>query len=346
MKKSSKWIIAFLGIIAAGVLCCIVLVSVIDPFFQYHAPLESFPYQVDNQGLQNPGMARNFDYNSIIIGSSVTANFYGGWFDEDFGCDSIKLVQNAAFPRDYRNLFMQVDKGCDDLKYVFWTIDPFNFKEPDTIAYPIEEYLYDSNPLNDVKYWVNADVLTEYILKPMFDAKDATDFKDVYETHSVLWYGREFAMKFIDEEEQSDTFLEPDALLETAAITFDDNIAPIIESHKDTEFYISFAPLSIMRWYSEVSTGRINAQLEVYRYTMERLLEYDNVKLFCFADDLELISDLNRYADAIHFDREVSHMMEQSMASGAYMVTKENMNERIDTFKEYVLNYNYSAAWE
>ena len=34
------------------------LVVYVDPFFHYHAPLENFPYLVDNQLSQNPGMAK------------------------------------------------------------------------------------------------------------------------------------------------------------------------------------------------------------------------------------------------------------------------------------------------
>ena len=51
---------------------CILLTVVVDPFFHYHRPLPGFPYVVDNQLSQNPGMARNFAYDSFLTGSSMT----------------------------------------------------------------------------------------------------------------------------------------------------------------------------------------------------------------------------------------------------------------------------------
>lgn len=45
------------------------LVIYVDPFFHYHRPLKGFPYLIDNQLSQNPGMAQNMEYDSVILGS-------------------------------------------------------------------------------------------------------------------------------------------------------------------------------------------------------------------------------------------------------------------------------------
>ena len=51
-------------------------------FFHYHRPLAGFPYLVDNQLSQNPGMAAHMDYDSVILGSSMTVNFNTDWFED------------------------------------------------------------------------------------------------------------------------------------------------------------------------------------------------------------------------------------------------------------------------
>ena len=58
------------------------LIVYVDPFFQYHSPLPGFPYVVDNQLSQNPGMAKNMEYDSVILGYSMTVNFNTNWFSE------------------------------------------------------------------------------------------------------------------------------------------------------------------------------------------------------------------------------------------------------------------------
>ncbi len=58
MNQYKKWLMtAVLAVLAALILEAAIVVYV-DPFFQYHAPLEDFPYLVDNQINQNPAWLR------------------------------------------------------------------------------------------------------------------------------------------------------------------------------------------------------------------------------------------------------------------------------------------------
>ena len=81
----------------------------VDPFFHYHKPLEGFPYIVDNQLSQNPGMAQNFIYDSAIIGSSMTVNFHTSDFGQILGKNTIKLSYSGALPRDDYNRLLELN---------------------------------------------------------------------------------------------------------------------------------------------------------------------------------------------------------------------------------------------
>ena len=71
-------------ILAVFVICGAIVVYV-DPFFHFHTPVSGFPYIVDNQLSQNPGMAMNMEYDGCIIGSSMTVNFDTDDFKEILG---------------------------------------------------------------------------------------------------------------------------------------------------------------------------------------------------------------------------------------------------------------------
>ena len=82
----------FIGLIVGVLLVFVTLAALViyvDPFFHYHAPLEGFPYIVDNQLSQNPGMAENMTYDGCIIGSSMTVNFDTDDFKELLGYDTV-----------------------------------------------------------------------------------------------------------------------------------------------------------------------------------------------------------------------------------------------------------------
>ena len=65
MKQLKIWIITFFIIIFLGLGAVAGLVIFVDPFFQYHKPLNGFPYIVDQQVNMNPGLAKNMDYDII-----------------------------------------------------------------------------------------------------------------------------------------------------------------------------------------------------------------------------------------------------------------------------------------
>lgn len=102
--QPKRWLAGFLGIFLAGLAGCIALVIWVDPFFQYHKPLAWFPYLVDNQVNQNPGLAKHMDYDGILIGSSMTASFNTDWFEELMGMKTQKLSYNGSYPKDLSNI--------------------------------------------------------------------------------------------------------------------------------------------------------------------------------------------------------------------------------------------------
>lgn len=121
MKSCKKWLLLFGGVLLAGLVAIAALVIYVDPFFQYHKPLSFFPYKVDNQLSQNPGMARRLDYDSVLLGSSMTASFDTDWFTEVMGLQTVKLSYNGAFPKDEANIMDIIfdTKGSSVKKYLW-----------------------------------------------------------------------------------------------------------------------------------------------------------------------------------------------------------------------------------
>ncbi|MCI9204235.1 MAG: hypothetical protein HFI97_11095, partial [Lachnospiraceae bacterium] len=192
-KLFQKTILFFLGFVLAALLFGMALVVYVDPFFHYHSPLKGFPYLVDNQLSQNPGMAANMEYDSVILGSSMTVNFQTDWFAELMDLDAIKLSYSAAYPKDQANIMEIIfrsknNQGQRRLKKVFLGVDVLTYTGGvEETKYPIPEYLYDQNYLNDIQYLLNKDVLLNYILRPLADP-DPTDLSNVY----ASWWTEEY----------------------------------------------------------------------------------------------------------------------------------------------------------
>ena len=80
------------AVLAAFGLCT----AVIDPLFHYHRPLSFLSYPLHNQRYQNDGILRHFDYDAIIIGTSMTENFKTSEFDRLWNLSSIKVPFNGG----------------------------------------------------------------------------------------------------------------------------------------------------------------------------------------------------------------------------------------------------------
>lgn len=347
MEEYRRFLKVLFGIIVAGCIGLMALVIVIDPFFQYHEPMEGHSYVVEDQLSQNPGLARNTKYNAVSLGSSVTVNFDTDWFYDLFGVDVVKLPYNGAYPKDIVNAMEQVDLSGNQIDVIFLGVDVTAYSaDIGQIKYPLPEYLYDEWIFNDVSYWFNKDVLLNYILKPLIDPTQATEPTEYYSTWQLFEYSKEKTLNSYTPVACSSQSYEIDFLLPGIVQNMDENICPMIEAHPDTQFKIYFPPSSILFWYDFERLNQTDAILYNETYIMERLLAYENVDIYYFQNDFELITNLDCYMDQVHYSREVSYDILEQMANEERRVTKENYLEVIDEMKEYLHNYDYESIWQ
>ena len=78
----------------------------------------------------------------------------------------------------------------------------------------------------------------------------------------------------------------------------------------------------------------------------ETLLPYENAELHCFLDDMDVILDLDNYADHIHAAGRVTYAMAEALPGGAYRLTPENARQRLDALHEFVVNYDYEPLFQ
>lgn len=343
----AKWLRLTCILIVLGLIGTAAAVIVVDPFFHYHEPLECFPYQIDNQLSQNPGMAKHMEYDSVLLGSSMTVNFETDWFREEMGLNTLKLSYNGAYPRDVSNIMAKVDARDGELKRVFWGIDLASYTGgTEETKYPIPAHLYNDNLADDVNYWYNKHVLLDYILKPAIE-REPTDLSGVYASEEALQgcYDREYVLAHYTVPEKNDAWFPEDMFIEGLDANLEANILPLIESHPDTQFTIFFPPYSILYWYEYVQNNQMDAVMYEYRYFMEKLLAYENVELFFFPGKEEVVCNLDLYADAGHYNQSINRYMTECFVDGTHRITADNYEEELQRMKSMIDTYDYDALW-
>lgn len=332
--------------IAAGLVCCALLVILADPFFHYRGPKASFPYIVNDQLSQDPGLARNSEYDSLSLGSSVTLDYDKSWFKEIFGLDTLKLPYNGAYLKDIATAMEQADKSDNEIKAVFIAIDIMAVAaDPETIKYPYPMYLYDDDPFNDVKYLFNKDVILEYILKPMINRAAATDPNEYFSNYMNMTYGRDHVLENYTLPEISEEKADPADKVARMFKSVYANITPILESHPDTRFIFYYPARSILYWIDAERRGEFDAYMEEERALTEYLLGFDNAEVHFSQNDEAVITDLERYTDTVHFDRDTAEHVLRVLKDGTYLATEDNLEEMISGFYDIVKSRAYDTGF-
>ena len=87
------WVLGYLALVMAALITVSALSVSIDPFFHFHSPdTDRYYYTLDNQRSQNNGIVKNFEYEGIITGTSMTENFKTSVAEDLFG---VKFINNG-----------------------------------------------------------------------------------------------------------------------------------------------------------------------------------------------------------------------------------------------------------
>lgn len=345
MKNPKKrWTAALLLTFVVLLGLCGGTVRLVDPFFHYHDPDPEGEVWFD-QRAQGAGLLRSQEYETVLMGSSLAANYRPFWFDVFYETSTVKVTfPNGGFGEFTRAL----DYACtqQDVERVIFGLDP-NLLARDPAEEPdqLPEYLYDTNPWNDGQYLLNKDVLMRSgytLLKKM--SGETQSIQDAFVWDGNVFFSKELALAGYERPEATGETLAADAFLENGRANLE-RVTGWLEQYPDTEFIFFFSPYSILFWDKMNQLGQTEAMLTLLQETVETLLQYDNAELQFFMADTEVITNLENYADHIHVAGRVTYRMAQAMPTGQYRLTKETYVEVLDGLRDFVVHYDYEQIW-
>lgn len=348
-----KWIIGILTAAAAAVLIFILSIFAIDPMFHYHAPLKFLSYPLVNERYQNNGIVKHFDYDSIITGTSMTENFKTSEAQKLFSSDFIKVAfSGGGYTEIGDNLKAAYDSG-HEIKYVIWGLDydkmiyGKNYRYTEKGDFP--DYLYNDSSLDDIKYFFDPVVvkLAGSVVKSTVTGRAATSF-DVYENWSAGYeYGRDEVIKSCELNASASKMQQlTDADRAVVTENLNENVISIVKAHPETTFYFFYPPYSIAHWGMEINNGQLDRTLGAENLITKELLKYDNVRLYSFRGNSELICNLDNYKDAKHYGEWVNSQMLQWMKNDEYRITEENLAEYEKNADDLIKSYDYDQLFK
>lgn len=351
-KQSRRMLIQFAASAIIMAFIVIILTVVLDPLQFYH---KSFypPIYSNEQRYQNPGLAKNYDYDTIIIGTSMTENFLPSEVDKDLGGKTLKLSVRGS-TADEHNAIASVALETGKVKRVLWGLDYFSLKMGSKEEIDNPQYLYDDKWWNDYKYWFNysiyQDLYKEAVLRPLNGMKPR-QLEYLYNWNREVTFGAKKVASVYKSSRAGEAYFglneEP---IETIKEAFNKYILELVEKHPEVEFDFYYPPYSVLRqkvWEDTNNTRYIN-QLEMKEWMFEQFDKLPNVNVYDFQVESAWTYNLDLYKDLSHHNQDVNSWIADAIGKEdpKYKVTKDNVKQFTLDMEEQLKNIMVTSEYK
>lgn len=345
MKSYKKWGTSVLYATLGMLVLFVGLNFYVDPLQFYHKTYLT-PDFSDQQRYQNPGLAKNYEYDTIMVGSSMTENFWPSYANEKLGIHLLKLSMSGSTAKE-QNMITNLAILTGKTKTVMWGIDYFSLRgEPDRVrhefgAFPY--YLYDRNPFNDLNYLINLDTskqaLRSLVVSAGFMNPKNPDLNRLNTWETPGLFGKQNVLKEWDKLKQGGSFKPSEYELGHVQRNMDENVLSVIKAHPEVQFVLFYPPYSILqhRYFYDKDPAFFENELYVKQYLFEQVGMLPNVKIYEFQHEQQITFDLKHYKDLAHHSRQINDWMIDQMAEDNYRVTPVTIQTFLQALKKQVV---------
>lgn len=331
--SSAQWLRRFLALVLAVLAILAALVYLIDPYYHYRA--YDHKYKLDKI-FSVPGVVKNYDYDAIIIGSSMTQNFDMDSFRRELGQNPVKATLGGMdWPEMAALLQLAQDAGHAETYYL--CIDS-SLLSSDEAEQRFPEYLMDDNPLNDYRYFWGYEVWMRFIplnLALMTADRLGIELPQRFQDARSIDKMGEWAYRYTFSKEQvlelyANSGNGGASNVDMTAVSAD----PMAQCQKlldsldlsQGNMVLFFPPYSALFWYDMEQAGRLEGYFEVKRYFIQHFSACSNVSIFDF-QGADFTADLDNYMDMTHFSPQISDELVRCFATGEYRIEPEQAGE-------------------
>ncbi len=92
--------------------------------------------------------------------------------------------------------------------------------------------------------------------------------------------------------------------------------------------------------------NHLEANMADYQHITDRMLEYDNVRLFFFPDQEWIVTDLNNYADYTHYHKDINYFMTKCFADGTCEINSgEEMKQALKDVRLLIDRFDFDELF-
>lgn len=293
---------------------------VVDPFQHYRKPTWYEPrfYRTLQRHI-DPGLAKQYDYDTVITGSSMMENYSNAEAGQLLGGKAINLAMGAATAYELRHLLGTIF-AAGKAKHVVFDVNFNAFAGSPTaqvVPEPLPLYLYDDAWWNDGRYLLQAQTLqrsTEILLGA--GARHARPADHPWAWSDEYEFSKQSVLRGLDLGNINRDFRQGPRTLEGMRTSFEANLLPLFRAHPEVRFSLVYPPYSALVWKDFAQRKQVEVSLAFKRYLFDAVKPLPNVALHDFQSRRDWVTNLDNYKDIYHFSPAISRAMLESIAAG------------------------------
>ncbi len=344
-KAYKRWACGLLAAVLVLLAACAAVVYIVDPCLYYRMPDKWEPVFFSER-YQGAGLAKNVPADTVLVGTSMAANYRASEVGETFGGSAVRITIPDGYLSEFDQVMDVVFRSQTPKRVVFALDLNILVRDESGVTGAMPEYLYNDSLLDDAKYLLNKDTLyySLYVLMTNRWGGGQT-LDESFTWDEGIWWNHMTALENYTRPDIAAQSADAGAFRENAAR----NLAVVegwLRAHPDTEFDIFFPPYSILFWDKTARLGQTEAMLSELEQACHTLLTYDNVKLYGFLLDREIVENLDNYCDYVHHSGAVCRRILAKMAAGEDRLTAENTEKVLANWRDFVVDYDYEKFWD
>jgi hypothetical protein len=327
------------GVTVAGAVGIVALNWLVDPL-QFYRRAAYPPLLIGEKRFQAPGLAKNYEYDTIIVGTSMSENFQPKQIAEKLGGKALNLSMQGASAHEQR-LALQVALRSGRVRRVLWELNYEYLRgDPQWVAnydgsFPF--YFYDENVFNDLGNYLLSVDASKQSLKVLLARAGLRRYRarapeEVYSWYRTKTFGEASVRKAWQRATNGRSNFRKQVseyAVENLNANFDQNVLPLIREHPTVTYDLFFPPF-LAAYYAnvqEVSPQILANMMANRKHVFEQTHELTNVELFDFQTAEGIIFDLDDYCDLMHFNLRVNDMILEAIRDGRHRMRAGDSHE-------------------
>ncbi|MGL5963373.1 MAG: hypothetical protein ACRCZ2_03100 [Fusobacteriaceae bacterium] len=299
-------------------------------------PFQIFKFTKYGNGEQryiNYGIARNYKYDTAIIGTSTSENILKNDLKQIFDVNAVNLSVSGSTNYEQRELLKQSLEN-QNLKTVIYGLDIFSYnREINEIRLEIPEYIkypYKISVLKQIFSFLTLKNSIKGIVKNIMSPN-----KESWINYHSYWgdqhtYSKEITISRSKGEEVIKGFENCYSLIKMKG-NFD-IFLEMTQTNKNIEYIIYLPPYSFLFWNLIEQYGSLNAIMDFKYYILTKTASKQNIKIYDFQNNFEIAENLNNYKDIIHYSPEINKEILKLIKQEKYLETLETSEKNSKIF--------------